>query len=337
MEKDNIFEVDLFQIHYYLKDNSHSIDAATLNQVEGEFLKISKEVSRIFNCKLIIESQALEEGGVKSVYKFLVKDKRNIAISVFVFTMIGNILTNVISNNLNQDKEQSELQKKLITAQIEDLKSKKEYSGLISEKTRLEIINLKQKIVKDSIEISNYLKDSTPDLGIEINKKDLDRKIIKAVTNTKIKVYKSNFYQNLLKEEKIQKVSTQALNNFKKPISEERVVLRSEFKNHIRIEEVIEPQYIEAIELEIISPVLANDKLQWKALLNDKQISFSVDDDDFTNLILNKKLSFSNGTKLVCDLETKLKLTKNGDIKEGRKTIFNVSQIKYPNGEKIDL
>jgi hypothetical protein len=340
MEQNEIIEIDLFQIHYYLKDKSHSIDTLTLNKVENEFLKISNEVAKIFDCKLIIESKALEEGGIKSIYKFLVKKKNvkyTVGIGVFVATMIGNILTNVISNNLSEDKEQTELTKKLTIAQIEQLKSKKESENLISEKTRLEIKNLKQKIIKDSIEISNSLKETQPELKIEMDEKELDKKIFRVVGNTKIKVYKSNFYQNLSKEDKIQKISTQTLNSLGKPISEERIVLKSEFKNHIRLEEVIEPQYIEEVELEIISPVLKNDKLPWKALFNDKQISFSVDDEIFTNLIFNKGLSFSNGTKLLCDLEINLKLNKNGDLKEGKKTIYNVKQIRYPNGDIVDL
>jgi hypothetical protein len=82
---------------------------------------------------------------------------------------------------------------------------------------------------------------------------------------------------------------------------------------------------------------LKDDKLPWKALYNNKQISFSVDDENFKNLIINKGLSFNNGTKLICDLEIMLKLNKNGDLKEGKKTIFNISQIKYPDGDIIDL
>lgn len=340
MKQSDIIEIDLFQIHYYLKDKSHSMDALTLNKVEAEFLKISKEVAKIFDCNIIVESQALEEGGIKSLYKFLVKKKNvkyTIGVSVFIATMIGNILTNVISNNLSEDKEQTQLTKRLTKAQIEEVESRNETSNLISEKTRLEIKNLKQKIIKDSIEISNHLKNSQPELDLNVDEKELDEKILRLAGNTKIKIYKSNFYQNLSKGDKIQKVSTQTLDNSGKPISEERIVLRSEFNNYIRSEEVIEPQYIEGVELEIVSPVLKNDKLAWKALFNNKQISFSVDDEIFTNLILNKGLSFSNGTKLFCDLEIKLKLNKNGDLREGKKTIYNVKQIRYPNGDNIDL
>lgn len=340
MKEKDLIEIDLFQIHYYLKDKSHSMDALTLNKVESEFLKISNEISKIFGCKLIIESQALDEGGIKSTYRFLTKEgnlKYTLSIGVFLSSIIGNILTNVISENLNEDKEQIELTKKLNKLQIEELESKKEYTKLVYEKELLEIKNLKQKIIKDSIEISRQLKNNQVEIETEINEEELDKKIIKTVKSPKVKMYKSNFYQNLSKDNKVQKVSTQILNNSGKPISEERVVIRKEFKNHIHIEKAIEPQYLNNIELEIISPVLKNNKIDWKALFNGKQISFSVDDQNFTNLILNKGLSFNNGTKLICNLEIKLKLNRNGEVKEGKKTIYDVKQIKYPNGDIVDL
>jgi hypothetical protein len=160
MEQNEIIEIDLFQIHYYLNDKSHSMETLTLNKVESEFLKISQEVAKIFDCKLIIESQALDEGGLTSVYKFLVKKKNikyTLATTAFLGTIIGNILTTVITNNLSEDKEQTALTKELTKAKIEESKSTKDYSELISEKTKLEIKNLKQKITKDSIIISQYL------------------------------------------------------------------------------------------------------------------------------------------------------------------------------------
>lgn len=340
MSDSTIFEIDLFQIHYYLEGKSHSMDALTLNKVEAEFLKLSKEVSKIFDCKLIIESQALEEGGIKSTYRFLTKEKNlkyTLSVGVFLSTIIGNILTNVISDNLTEDKEQTELTKEYAKLKIDDLKSKQEHSKLISEKYNLEIKHLKQQIIKDSIEISEKIKNSQQEIEVDIDENELDKKILKTATSNKIKIYKSNFYQNLSKGDKVKKVSTQILNHQGIPISEERFVKRSEFKNHIFVEKPLEPLYLNSVELEIIAPVLKNNKMTWKALFNEKQISFSVDDKNFIDLIINKGLSFNNGTKLLCDLEIKKKLNKNGEVKEGRKTIYNVQQIKYPNGDIVDL
>lgn len=340
MEENTTIEIDLFQIHYYLKNKSHSMDALVLNKVEAEFLKISNEISKIFDCQLIVESQAIDEGGIKSTYRFLTNSrniKYTLAVGVFVSTIIGNILTNVISEKINEDNDQKELTKEKTKLEIDDLKDKKEQSKLNSEKTKFEIKNLKQNIIIDSIEISEKLRNNQEEIEVKIDEKVLNEKILKVVDSTKIKNYKSNFYRNLSKDKKVQKISTQILNNDGIPISKERFVHRDDFKSFIYKEEVLEPKYLNSIELEIVSPVLKNNKISWRALFEGKNISFTVKDEDFKNLIINKGLSFNNGTKILCDLEIKLKTDSNGEITESTKTIYNVRQIKYSNGEIVDV
>ena len=42
MNKQNnkLVEIDLLQLHFYLNDQSHSMDAVLLNKLESDFLKI---------------------------------------------------------------------------------------------------------------------------------------------------------------------------------------------------------------------------------------------------------------------------------------------------------
>jgi len=335
-----LIEIDLFQLHYYLKDGSHSLDATSLNKVESEFLKISKEISKIFDCELFIESFALEEGGIKSTYKFLTNKKNlkyTLAIGTVVTTMISNILINVISNNLNEDKEQIELTKEKTKLEIEDLKRKKSYADLDKEKKELEIKKLKQEILKDSLGISKTLKENQQEIHIEIDQTVLDKKLTKVIDSTKIKNYRSNFYKSLSNNTKVLKVSTQILDNEGTPITKEKFVDKAQFKNFIYKEEPIEPKYLNNIELEIVSPVLKNKKISWRANYEGRMISFTVKDDSFKKLIINKGLNFNNGTKLLCDLEVKMKLTEDGELKETSKTVYNVTQIIYPNGDVVDV
>ncbi len=340
MELKTGIEIDLFQIHYYLKNKSHTMDALVLNKVEAEFLKISSEISKIFDCQLIIESQAIEEGGIKSTYKFLTnKDniKYTLAVGVFVTTIIGNILTNVISDHLNSDPEQEKLIKEKTILEIEHLKDQRKRSTFENQKTELEIQNLKQNITLDSIEITNKLKNSQQEIEVKVDEKILDQRLNKVISSKKIKNYKSNFYKYLAKDKRVTKVSTVILNNDGEQISTERFVTRENFKNFIYKEEALEPRYENNIELEIVSPVLKNNKISWRALYEGVNISFSVKDKNFQNLILNKGLSFSNGTKLICDLEIKLKVNIDGEIKETTKTVYNVTQIRYSNGDVVDV
>lgn len=338
--KDELVEIDLFQLHYYLKDNSHSLDSLTLNRVEAEFLKISKEISTIFGCELIVESLALEEGGIKSVYKFLT-DKKNLkytlAIGTFVTTMISAILVNVVSDRLNQDSEQVELIKEKTRLEIEELKRRQSQADLDEEKKKLEIKKLKQEIIKDSLEISKSMKGVQHEIDVEIDKNVLEQKITKVADSIKIKNYRSNFYKSLSNNPKVLKVSTQIFSNDGIPLTQERFVTRANFKSFIFKEKALEPKYLTDVELEIISPVLKNHKLTWKAIYEGTTISFSVKDEDFKNLIINKGLNFNNGTKLLCDLEIKLKMQPDGEIKETSKTAYNVTQIIYSNGDVVDV
>lgn len=340
LEKNNTIEIDLFQIHYYLKDKSHSMNAVVLNKIEAEFLKISQEISKIYDYQIIVETQATEEGGLRSIYRFITNSdniRTTLTIGAFVTATIGNILTNVISEKLSEDKEQTELTKQRDQIQIDYLKGQKELTELNTEKTKLEIKNLKQNIYKDSIEIINLLDDNQQKIDVEIDKDVIDEKISRVVDSTKIKTYKSNFYKNLSKDKKVKKVSTVIIDNNRIPISTEKTIERNQFKDFIYKEKPLEPLYYENIELEIIAPVLINNTLTWKGIFREKNISFSVKDKDFINLILNKGLSFSSGTILVCDLEIKMKTDSNGRPKEGTKTIYDVTQIKYSNGDIIDV
>lgn len=314
-----LVKINLFQLHYYLKENSHSMNALTLNKIEGEFLKIVDEISRTFNCKVIVESKAIEEGGIKSIYALLTNEsniKYTLSIGVFIITTLTNILTNVVSNKLSEDKKQSALTKK---------------------KNILEIEKLTQEIILNSIEIAEKTGSNQKEINIEVDEDRLKEQIEKVIVSNKIKKYKSNIYKNLLKENKVNKFSSQILSTQRKPISEERIVLRQNFKNYIYNEEKLEPRYLNGIELEIISPVLNEKKMTWRALFNDENITFKVKDDNFQNLIINKGLSFNNGTILLCDMEIKLKQDSNGDIKETSKTVYDVTQIKYPNGDVVDV
>lgn len=315
MNKQNnkLVEIDLLQLHFYLNDQSHSMDAVLLNKLESDFLKISKEISKLINCKVEIESQAKKEGGLSSIFKFLAEAENiqyTISICAFVSTIIGNVLTNVISDKLKNDPETKKLEKEKLSLEIEKLKSELLQTGNKEQQTEIEI---------------------------EINDELIDKIISKVLESQKLKIYRSNFYKNLSNIKKVSKVSTQILNTQSIPLLEEQIITRKHFKDFIIREEIIEPKYLENIELEIVSPVLKNKKISWRANYEGGMISFSLKDDSFKKLIINKGLNFNNGTKLLCDLEIKMKMKDDGELKETSKTVYNVTQIIYPNGDVVDV
>ncbi|WP_300977998.1 hypothetical protein [Flavobacterium sp.] len=315
MEK--ITDSEILQIHYYLSNNSHSMDAKILNKVEGELLKILEEVSDILGLEIYIETFALEEGGIKSIYKFVNKKKHRakvIVVGSFLASILGSVISDVISNSINTDSETEKKKNQLLELQIK---------------------KLKQDFEKDSLDVVNV--DSENEEELVVTQELIDSLAIYISENNKVKISKSKFYTFLSKEGKIEKVSTQELNENFEPKSVEKIVPRSDFKYFIVKETVVEPEYKENVTLEIVSPVLKSNRMSWKAIYNNQNITFKLKDDDFKNLILNKNLSFSNGTKLICDIETKQKMNDDGQIKESGRSVYNVSQIIYTNGDIVDL
>jgi len=315
MEKNT--DSEILQVHYYLSNNSHSMDAKILNKVEGELLKILEEVSNILGLEIYVETFALEEGGIKSIYKFINKKKNRakiIVVGSFLGSILGSVISDVISNSINTDSETEKKKNEFLELQIKKLKQDFEKDSLEALKPNLEI--------EEEFVVTQELIDS---LAIYISE------------NNKIKLSKSKFYTFLSKEAKVEKVSTQELNQNFEPKSIEKIVPRSDFNLFIVKETVVEPEYKENITLEIVSPVLKRNRMSWKAIYNNQNITFKLKDEDFKNLILNKNLSFSNGTKLICDIETQQKMNDDGQIKESTRSVYNVSRIIYTNGDIVDL
>ncbi|MGQ3676882.1 hypothetical protein [Tenacibaculum discolor] len=304
--------IEYLQLHYYLSDNEHSMDAKIFNKVESELLKIVEEVTKILDLEILIEVQALEEGGLKAIYKFLNKKKSRrkiVIVGSFFAGIIATIMSDVISQKINSDPEMERLKKEKL--ELEIMKLKKELNSDENSKNNEENFVLDQEFIN---QFSIYVS--------ELNK---------------IKISKSKFYENLLNVGKLDKVSTQELDDNLKPKSQEKFVPRKDFNLFIVKDKDIDPEYQNDVELEIVSPVLKKSRMGWKAIYKGEQITFTLKDENFKNLIINKNLQFSNGTKIICDLEIKQKITDDGEIIHTGKTVYNVTQIIYIDGDIIDI
>lgn len=58
------------ELHYYLKDSEHSMDAVLRNRCEAELLAIFQEVASTLGVPVQIDAQALAEGGLREVWKW---------------------------------------------------------------------------------------------------------------------------------------------------------------------------------------------------------------------------------------------------------------------------
>lgn len=268
--------MEKLELHYYLSDESHSMDAFVKNKAEAELLKVFKEISDILELDLSFEIEALTEGGIKEFFKILKKKKtkKQIArIMAVIGVIFSGVLTNIISDQFTKNSELEKSQLEESQLNIKKLKRDLEEENLTEEESTLIIENL-------TIIISN---------------------------SDKIKFHRSNFYSNLLKEDKVEQISATELDKNYNPLSKEKKVARKDFNKFIINKVKIDSEYIEEANIEIVSPVLRSEKMKWRGYYDSKPINFNLLDSEFKNSVLNRKISFQNGTSIKCMLEFKKK------------------------------
>ena len=288
--------MEKLELHYYLSDKSHSMDAFVKNKAEAELLKVFKEISELIELDLSFEIEALTEGGIKEFIKILKKKKtkKQIAkILAVVGVIFSGVLTNIISDQFTKNPELEKSQLEESQLNIKKLKRDLEKEDILEEESTLIIENL-------TVIISN---------------------------TDKIKFHRSNFYSNLLKENKIEQISTTELDENNNPLSEEKKVSRENFNKFIVHKVKIDSEFIEDVNIEIVSPVLKKGKMKWRGYYDSKPISFNLLDSDFRNSVLNREVSFQNGTSIKCLLEFEKEMDDEGNIKTTEINVFDVSNI----------
>lgn len=286
--------MEKLQIHYFLENNSHSMNALAKNKAERELLLLLKHLSETLKYDIEFEIEALEEGGIKEFFKFLYKKKNKhylIALTA-LGTIFTTVLTNVASDYISNNSKLEELQ--------------------------IEVLEKQNKILDRELE--NFKQSDNDKDKID----SLEKIIAFLLIDGKVKVLKSNFYENLSSERKITQISAVELDSNNTPISEEKIVERSKFKNFIVKEIKLEPKIIPNAEVEIISPVFKTGNVNWKGLFIGEPIDFKIGDYEFKQKVLNREVSFTTGTKITCKLEIELVLDKKGDPKIKSRNAYDI-------------
>lgn len=133
-----------FEIHYYLKDNSHAMNAFVRNKAEKDFLEAVKRIGVLLDSELQIETEAYQEGGLKEF----------IVIGGIVFGFLSPSINDIISHYATQDTQIEALDKKVKEATLKNLE-------LDSKKKELEIEEQINKKLDDKLTkkyISNFYK-----------------------------------------------------------------------------------------------------------------------------------------------------------------------------------
>ena len=91
-----------FELHYYLNDNSHAMNAFVRNKAEKDFLEAVKRIGELLDSELQIETEAYQEGGLIEILTFsgFVIDR----VLNYLSPALNDIITHYATRNTQSDK-----------------------------------------------------------------------------------------------------------------------------------------------------------------------------------------------------------------------------------------
>lgn len=124
--------VDKIEFHFFLNDESHSMDARVLHLCNNEALSILSSLSDVLGIPIKIETVALGEGGLKQVWKFIGNNSQQLTLIVSIMALIVAVAP--IPKKLSSlEEENLELQNEKLRLEITELKEKKNGDAINSE------------------------------------------------------------------------------------------------------------------------------------------------------------------------------------------------------------
>ncbi|MDM4771515.1 hypothetical protein [Solimonas sp. SE-A11] len=288
------------ELHYYLAGEAHSIDAVVRNRCEAELIGIFQEVSNVLGISCQIDAQALAEGGVREIWKWIGENGTQLGVVLPVIVALLALMPHMY------ESEEEALSKELTELNIEEKK--------------LQI----EKLQKELREMSDKSANSVREQAIEVLKRD-----------PKIVVRRSNFYKNLLGKSNIQGIGLSPLNSNLSPTQSERRIPKGDFGRFVLSSHSVRPLTIEDAKIEIVSPVLREGNYKWKGIYNNQTIGFSMQDLAFKQLVLREAVTFQHGTFLECVLNIHRKLDEVGELEITDYVVATVLQ-KHDGSQSIE-
>lgn len=294
-----------FKVHYHLSGGAHRMDALVRNRAEGELLALLKELGAVLGLSVQVETHAYGEGGLVEYLNLIFQNKEQIA---FVMALLTPLLgAPIYLDKIKQSKQQTALNElnlkklKLEIQEKEDAAAERE--GKKTKEAKNDVLPLEAMPTAD--EIAQAL-----------------------LTRKKIARRRSNYYETLLTDSKIDAVGF--VPSHRKDASE-RMVKRGEFANFVIARTDLEPLVYERIPLEVVSPVLRSGSIKWRGIFEKKVVSFELQDHAFRSDVVSQNVQFQNGTTLICDFEVYQREDDTGEIEVAGYAVTRVHDVKTPN------
>lgn len=290
-------------IHFYLKNESHSMNALVRHQMEKQILDVLSEFQKITGLTFSVETEAYQEGGLKEKYKFLIDN----FITPSIVGLSVALLTKMITEPMSREKSYTELA--LIREQINTEKIKQSSARKDEE---LKDIAIEQAKIDLEIKKENFKQE-------QLKTQEISERVEQSKLLSKISRSLSNLYQKAQNYERIEKIGYLTCNSPK-----EIIVDRSNFKDFILSDKEDIELDSEAI-IEIISPVLDEGKNKWRGNYKGEKIDFSMADSKYKKKVVEGQQKFQNGSRIKCRMEIKRKYDDFGE--EVGKPSYRVSDV----------
>lgn len=310
-------ETDKFQIHYYLANESHSMDAFVRNKCEAELLAVFQEVCAALGTSVRIETLPFAEGGLREYWKVYGENSVQINTTLTIFAVLISIVTTALSRIPVSDPEKDAREKTIQELTIEEKKLALEEKRLTLEKLRKEMSegNPSSKTVGEAV-------------------KAIDQ-------NLKVQSRRSNFYKQLSQYEKVTDVGFSAVDAHNNKITHELLVPRADFIRYVLVTNDLPIETVDGAVIEIVAPVLKGGNYKWKGVYCGELISFSMTDAEFKNSVIQERVSFQNGSCITCVLQIHRKLNEIGDVEVTGYSVITVLEktdgnlsVETPQGKK---
>ncbi|MFL9966598.1 hypothetical protein PQR02_37675 [Paraburkholderia sediminicola] len=319
--------VPRLEVHYYLQDELHSMDAMVRNRCEAEFLAAVSHITQALGVELRFEATIPEEGGFRDIWRVVASKASNPAVATILIQLLTLAVTQAVNIWIAAPKPNPELEKQ----QLEINKLTIDHWKLENRRSELEVQKLERESSRTSKSsegaVSNGATVTVAPVAPSLTVRELVpspignsttadssnavRKPLQLQMDSKVVTRRSNFYKQLLTYEKVTAVGFLPV-LVDRPVPDEAIIERSQFNTFIMQTNALEPEVREAI-IEIVSPVISEGNMKWKGRSNGEVISFAMSDRTFKQQVFRTEVSFQHGDSILCVLETDRKLDEVGN------------------------
>lgn len=301
-------ESALLELHYYLREGGHSMDAVRHNKAEAEFLAVFAEVAQLLKIPIQVEALAKMEGGIRDWWKAVGVSKDQLtfilAVVVFIFSRFP-----------------------ASTADPQTEAYNREAARLTVEEKKLNIDRLRRELDK-------------MDKGKSPPPEAVEQAASAIGSSLKVIARRSTFYKTLLKDDKVIAVSF-ASQDVKDHAGR---VERADFFRFVLPTDKLPTEVVENAVIEVVAPVFRDGNHHWKGVYDGETISFVMSDAEFKKSLLRGEQTFQHGTTIECVLLVHRKFDELGDIVVTGHTVQivvskkdNERTIQTPQGKRRKL